>query len=94
MIFLGLSLNKEHLFSLTIFFLIRAIWDKHVGQTDCGDYIYVYICVYMCPYIHVRWVSYHHGMARPKVADGGDALQVWRVATNILNKQSRAADKG
>jgi hypothetical protein len=30
--------------------------------------------------------SIHHGMARPQVADGGYA--------NILNKQSRAADKG
>jgi hypothetical protein len=28
---------------------------------------------------HVRWVLYHHGMARPQVADGGDAL---RVAAN------------
>jgi hypothetical protein len=43
---------------------------------------------------HVRWVPCHHGMARPQVADGGDALQVWRVAANILNKQSRTADKG
>jgi hypothetical protein len=42
----------------------------------------------------VRWVPCHHGMARPLVADGGDALQVCRVAPNILNKQSRAADKG
>jgi hypothetical protein len=25
-------------------------------------------------------------MARPQVADGGDALKVWRVAANILNK--------
>jgi hypothetical protein len=25
---------------------------------------------------HVRWVPCHHGMARPQVADGGDALQV------------------
>jgi hypothetical protein len=33
-------------------------------------------------------------MARAQVADGGDALQVWRVAANILNKQLRAADKG
>jgi hypothetical protein len=32
-------------------------------------------------------------MARPQVADGGDALQVWRKAENILNKQSRTADK-
>jgi hypothetical protein len=40
------------------------------------------------------WVPYHHGMARPQVADGGDGLQIWRVAANILNKQSRTADKG
>jgi hypothetical protein len=26
-------------------------------------------------------------MARPQVADGGDALQVSRVAANVLNKQ-------
>jgi hypothetical protein len=32
-------------------------------------------------------------MARPQVADG-DGLQIWRVAANILNKQSRTADKG
>jgi hypothetical protein len=36
----------------------------------------------------------HHVMARPPVMDGGDGLQIWRVATNILNKQSQAADKG
>jgi hypothetical protein len=35
----------------------------------------------------------HHGMARPQVADGGDALQFWTEAMNILNKQSRTADK-
>jgi hypothetical protein len=34
------------------------------------------------------------GMARPQVADGGDALQVWRVSANILNKKARTADKG
>jgi hypothetical protein len=33
-------------------------------------------------------------MARPQVADGGDGLQIWRVAANISNKQSRTADKG
>jgi hypothetical protein len=31
-------------------------------------------------------------MARPQVADGGDGLQIWRVAAIILNKQSRTAD--
>jgi hypothetical protein len=41
-----------------------------------------------------KWVPCHHGMARPQVADGGDGLQIWRVAANILNKQSRTADGG
>jgi hypothetical protein len=44
--------------------------------------------------LHVKWVPCHHGKARPQVADGGDALQFWREAANILNKKSRRADKG
>jgi hypothetical protein len=32
-------------------------------------------------------------MACPQVVDGGDGLQLWRVAVNILNKQSYTADK-
>jgi hypothetical protein len=32
-------------------------------------------------------------MAHPRVADR-DGLQIWRVAANILNKQSRPADSG
>jgi hypothetical protein len=43
--------------------------------------------------ICVRWVPCHHGMARPQVADGGDTFQLWRAAANILNKQSRTANK-
>jgi hypothetical protein len=42
----------------------------------------------------VKWVPCHHGMARPQVADRGEGLQIWRTAANILNKQSRTADKG
>jgi hypothetical protein len=34
------------------------------------------------------------GMAHPQVANRGDDLQQWRVAANILNKQSRIAGKG
>jgi hypothetical protein len=48
-------------------------------------------------YLHFRlggWVPCHHGMARPQVADGGDTLQFWREAANILNKQPRSTDKG
>jgi hypothetical protein len=29
----------------------------------------------------------HHGMVRPQVADGGNSLQIRRVAANGLNKQ-------
>jgi hypothetical protein len=42
---------------------------------------------------HVRWVPCRHRMVHPQVADGGDGLQIWRTATNILNKQSRTTDK-
>ena len=34
----------------------------------------------------------HHGMARPRVADGGRP-PIWRVAVNKLNKQPRTADE-
>jgi hypothetical protein len=27
---------------------------------------------------HAKWVHCHHGMARPRVADRGDGLQIWR----------------
>jgi hypothetical protein len=33
-------------------------------------------------------------MAHPQVADGGEGLQIWMVAANILNKQLKTADKG
>jgi hypothetical protein len=42
----------------------------------------------------VGWSPCHRGMVRPQVANAGDGLQIWRVATNILNKQSRTADNG
>jgi hypothetical protein len=48
----------------------------------------------LCSFRHVWWVPCHHGMARPRVASGGDSLQIWRVAANILNDQSRIANKG
>jgi hypothetical protein len=42
----------------------------------------------------VNEVHCYHGMARPHVADGGDGQQVRRAVVNILNKQSRTADRG
>jgi hypothetical protein len=44
--------------------------------------------------VHVEWDPCHHGMARPRIADRGVGLQIWMVAANILNKQSRTADRG
>jgi hypothetical protein len=32
-------------------------------------------------------------MARPRIADGGDGFNVWRVTTNVLNNQSQTVDK-
>ena len=37
--------------------------------------------------------SCHHGGASPGVTDGGVGLQIWRLAANILNKQSWIADQ-
>jgi len=36
----------------------------------------------------------HHSMACPWVVGGGDGLQMWRVAANILNKKLWTASKG
>jgi hypothetical protein len=33
-------------------------------------------------------------MARPQVQEGGDCLQILKVAANILSKQSRRGNKG
>jgi hypothetical protein len=41
--------------------------------------------------VHVKWVPCYHGMARVRVAYRGDGLQMWRLAADILNKQSRTA---
>jgi hypothetical protein len=36
----------------------------------------------------------NNGTVRSQVADRGDGHQIWRMAVNILNKQSRRVDKG
>jgi hypothetical protein len=50
-----------------------------------------FICDLMCVFMLPRC---QHGMARFQVSDGRDGLQIWRVTENILNKQSRTADRG
>jgi hypothetical protein len=48
---------------------------------------WIWLCLMLCG-------PCHHGMARPRVADGEDGLQIWRVDASILSKQLRTADKG
>jgi len=54
--------------------------------------IIITLSVFLSTFSHVD--PCHHDMGRPRVANEGDGLQMWRVAVNILNKQSRIADKG
>jgi hypothetical protein len=42
--------------------------------------------------LQFKWVPCYHGRERPQVADGDD-IEIWGATTNIMNKQSRAADK-
>jgi hypothetical protein len=75
--------------------LLMGWLTNYVVEMASGGMIgYAYQISYILVQAHVRWVPCHHGKARPRVADGGDSLQFWRVAANILNKQSRTADKG
>jgi hypothetical protein len=68
--------------------LLSHYYDEDSCQNPTFTPMYNYTC-------HVRWVPCHHGTAaRPQVADGGDGLQIWKVAANIMNKQSRTTDKG
>jgi hypothetical protein len=36
---------------------------------------------------YVKRVPCHHSMVRAQVADGGEGLQIWRIAAIILNIQ-------
>jgi hypothetical protein len=68
-------------------------WVENAGAVlgEKQNFCIIYVT---CVLSHVRWVPCHHGMAHPQVGDGGDDLQIWRVAANILNTQSQADDKG
>jgi hypothetical protein len=51
------------------------------------------LCLYLQDWpFCVKWVS-HNSTVRPLVVDGGDDLQIWRLAADILNKKSRSAYK-
>jgi hypothetical protein len=69
----------------------------YLWRTETHHVRYLSLCIKIIIYYikkHVRWVPCHHGMSRPQVADGGDDFQIWRVAANILNKQSWTANRG
>jgi hypothetical protein len=42
---------------------------------------------------HVKYVTCYDDMVRLCAADGGDILQKWRVAVNMLNKQTGETNK-
>jgi hypothetical protein len=42
---------------------------------------------------HAKLQACHYGMARTQVADGGDGLRIWRIATKIFYKRSWTADE-
>jgi hypothetical protein len=42
----------------------------------------------------VKCASCHRNLAHPQVADRGESFQIWRVAVNVMNMQSRRADSG
>jgi hypothetical protein len=51
-------------------------------------------CHVMSCYVMLCYVGLcQHGMAHPRVADGGQGPLIRWIAANILNKQSRTADK-
>jgi hypothetical protein len=66
-----------------------VVWEHLIFK-----FFLIYNFTFWIAVFHIRWVPCHHGMGCPQVADGGDGLQLWRVAANALNKQSRIAGKG
>ena len=58
--------------------------------------ILLYLCfsIFIFSYIYVSpWVPVITALRVPWVGDGGVSLQIWRLAGNILNKQSWTADQ-
>jgi hypothetical protein len=38
-------------------------------------------------FARIKWIPFHHGMARPQAADRKEGLQIWRVAENVLKSK-------
>jgi hypothetical protein len=91
-----LSVSYGRINNLPVFRKGNIRWRRkqHASCQKINE-LWIYTLVYVCNY--VRSVPCHHGMARPQVADGGKSSGYGEgggVAANILNKQSRTADKG
>jgi hypothetical protein len=48
----------------------------------------------LCAPFHINWIPCHHGTARTQTADGGDGLQIWRVAANVLTCRGQSTMDG
>jgi hypothetical protein len=59
-----------------------AYMDKHI------ELHVLYVCTRACHTYSVISGPCHHNMAHPRVVGGGDSLQMWMVAANMLNTQS------
>jgi hypothetical protein len=53
----------------------------------------IYSVLLSTPGVHIKWGHCHHGMARPRVPDKEDGLQIWRVAVNIKRYTTSATYK-
>jgi hypothetical protein len=62
---------------------LQTLHSDNIRPIACSISIHYMLC----------GVPYYHGMACRQVADGGEGLQIGRVAANIFNKQSRTADE-
>jgi hypothetical protein len=69
------------------------VYILHLQRISITDFQNFFIYLYVLYVAMLGGYLRHHGMVRPQVVDGGDGLQLWRVAANKMNKHSRAADK-
>jgi hypothetical protein len=59
-----------------------------------ADFLRLCVVNMSCGHTYVKWDPFCHKSACSWVVVGGDSLQLWRVAENILDKQSWTAGKG
>jgi hypothetical protein len=78
---------NEHLLEHRLIAAMRIILIAHTSPL-----IFLKLYLYMRYNTCILWIC-HHGTAHPQVVDG-DGFQLWRVAVNILNKQTETNDKG